>query len=85
MTNDILNAIFELIGAVFTIVSIKKLLIDKQVRGVYWPVWIFYTAWGIWNLYYYPSVDCPYSFWSGVFMVITNIIWVSLAFKYRKN
>jgi hypothetical protein len=83
--NDILNAIFELIGSLLAIMNIVKLIKDKAIRGVYWPIWAFYTAWGFWNLYYYPSVDCWYSFLAGIIMVIANLIWLILAVRYRKN
>jgi uncharacterized membrane protein HdeD (DUF308 family) len=79
------NAIFEMAGAIFTLVNVVKLYKDKQIRGVYWPIWIFYTLWGFWNLYYYPMVDCWWSFVAGIFLVTFNTAWIVLAFKYRKN
>jgi len=85
MFNDIGNAIFEFFGAIVVYINIYKIVKDKKVRGVFWPVWIFYSLWGFWNLYYYPSVDCWWSFTSGILLVISNTAWVTLAFKYRKN
>lgn len=43
----------------------------------------FFTGWGLWNLYYYPSLGQMLSFEGGVAIVLTNIIWLSLMFKYR--
>jgi hypothetical protein len=85
MLNDVFNALFEFGGSIVGFINVAKLIKDKAVKGVYYPVWIFYTLWGFWNLYYYPSVDCWYSFLGGLFLVLSNLIWVILAIKYRHN
>lgn len=81
--NDMINAIFEVGGGYFSWGNVYKLYKDKIVRGVYWPMWIFLSAWGLWNLYYYPSVGHDYSFWAGIFLVSANIAWLGLAIKYK--
>jgi hypothetical protein len=85
MFNDIGNAVFEFGGAILNFVNVYRLAKDKKVRGVYYPAWILFTIWGFWNLYYYPSVDCWYSFLAGIFIVTANTAWVILAIRYRKN
>lgn len=81
--NDLVNGAFELFGAYLTWMNVFKLYKDKEIRGVYWMIWIFYSCWGMWNLYYYPSLDQWASFWAGVVMVFGNIAWVILAIKYK--
>jgi len=81
--NDLINGSFELFGAYLTWANVYKLLKDKEVKGVYWMIWVFYSAWGMWNLYYYPSLDQWASFYAGIIMVIGNICWVVLAIKYK--
>ncbi len=83
--NDIANAVFELGGACLLWINVKKLQADKQVRGVFWPVTGFFGVWGLWNLYYYPSLDQWASFAAGIVLVSANIVWVCLAIHYRKN
>ena len=83
--NDFTNGAFELFGAYLTWMNVVKLYKDKKIRGVYWKIWIFYSCWGLWNLYYYPSLEQWVSFWAGIVMVIGNIVWVILAIKYRNN
>jgi len=83
--NDLINSIFELFGAIVIWKNVKQLIKDKQVKGVYYPLWIFYATWGFWNLYYYPSLNQHLSFYAGIVMVIGNTIWVSLAFYYGKK
>lgn len=85
MTNypDIGNALFEGLGAIFIWRSVRQLWRDREIKGVYWPAWIFYSAWGLWNLYYYPSLGQWYSFLAGVVLVSGNICWVALAVKFK--
>lgn len=82
---DYINGLFEFGGAIVTWINSYKIIKDKQVRGVFWPIWIFYTLWGFWNLYYYPAVNCWWSFVGGIFLVSGNTVWVYFAFRYRKK
>ena len=85
MNIDIINGSFELCSGLFQIMNIYSLYKDKKVRGVSLYPFILFTLWGVWNLYYYPSLNQTFSFIGGIVIVISNIIWLSLAYKYRKN
>ena len=82
-TNDVINGLFEMLGAWAGWMNVYKLSVDKAVRGLYWPLSLFYTGWGLWNLYYYPSLGQPWSFFGALCMVSANIAWVCMAYKYR--
>lgn len=79
---DKVNGLFELLGGVFIIFHIIKLLHDKSVAGVFWPSVAFFTLWGYWNCFYYPKLKQRASFWGGVFVAIVNTIWLSLLIYY---
>lgn len=81
---DALNGAFELLGGFFILLSVFKLLRDKQVRGISWLTTAFFMAWGYWNLYYYPSLGQWLSFSGGVFIVATNTLWVILLIHYTR-
>lgn len=83
MTGDHINACFELLGALFTWRNAAQLYRDKEIRGVYWPTWVFFAAWGVWNLAYYPSLGQWWSFWAGALLVGGNLAWVALAVAVR--
>jgi len=85
MTPDLGNAIFEFGGALTIWKAVHQLYQDKKIRGVWWPAWLFYAAWGIWNLWYYPTLGQWWSFLSGIVLVIGNITWCVMAHRYRKN
>ena len=51
-----------------------------------WPIQAFFTSWGVWNLYYYPTLHQWASFVGGIFLVLGNGTWVIMAAYYeRKN
>lgn len=84
-TADLVNAAFELGGAVFMWANVAKLWRDRQVAGVYWPVTAFYAVWGAWNIYFYSAMAAPLSAWASWGVMLANAVWVVLAFKYRKR
>lgn len=80
--NDLINGLFELGGAIVIWINVLKLHKDKEIKGVFWPIWIFYSAWGMWNLFYYPSLGQTFSFYGGICLVIGNTLWCLQAFYY---
>jgi polyferredoxin len=78
---DYINAGFELVGALFTWRNALQLWRERELRGVYWPTWAFFAAWGAWNLVYYPSLGQWWSFVAGIALVTGNVAWVCLAVR----
>lgn len=83
--NDIGNGLFEAFGAVLSWRNAYQLKRDKKIAGVYWPVYVFYTAWGFWNMYYYPSLGQWFSFFAGLVLVLGNLAWVIQALSLLKH
>lgn len=84
MNIDLINGGFEFCSGLFQIINIIKLLKDKEVKGISLYPFLLFTAWGVWNLYYYPSLNQIISFIGGVLIVITNLIWLGLALYYKQ-
>jgi len=84
MSPDTINGIFVSLGGLFILGSSVKLYKDKEVKGVHWLHPTFFTSWGLWNLFYYPSLGQWFSFYGGVFLVIANAIWLGQIFYYRR-
>lgn len=80
--SDWINAGFELVGAVVCWLNVRQLYRDKKLQGVVWQVQGFFLSWGLWNLFYYPSLGQWASFWGGVMLVVGNGTWVVLAMWY---
>lgn len=84
---DLLNGLFEF-GGGFAIIfgHCRKLVKDKQVKGVSWLSVGFFSLWGWWNaIFYYPNLNQWMSFWGGLSIVIANTIWLILLIKYKRS
>jgi uncharacterized membrane protein YGL010W len=82
---DLFNGIFELGLAPFLWKGVLKLRIDKKVEGFYWPTVAWTTAWGLWNLYYYPHLDQWLSFTGGLVVVAVNLTWLGHVWYYARH
>lgn len=82
-TPDLINGLFEAGGAVAAWRNYFQLRKDREIRGVYWPIYAFYSAWGLWNLAYYPMLNQWLSFLAGSILVAGNCSWVALALSLK--
>lgn len=83
MNIDLTNGLFEIGGALFVLNHCRVLYHDKTVKGFSLISVAYFTAWGIWNLFYYPSLNQFWSTVGGVSLVIANAIWVFLIIYYK--
>ncbi len=81
MTPDHINGAFELFGATLLLLDVLALRRDRIIAGVHWGPRIFFTAWGFWNLYYYPQLNQYWSFIGGCALAIVNAAWLVLLVK----
>lgn len=82
---DLVNGLFELLGGFALWQNVKRIEKDQSIRGVNWQVTLFFTSWGFWNLFYYPSLHQWLSFFGGINIVTANGVWLFYAIKYRNN
>lgn len=83
MNPDAINGLFEGLGSLAIWQNVKALLRHRQVRGVSLLPTAFFTAWGIWNLFYYPALQQWWSFLGGCSIVVANAFWLGLAWRFR--
>lgn len=78
-----INGLFELGGSGAVGLSVRQILRDKQWAGLSpWNL-CFFQLWGLWNLYFYPSLDQPFSFAGGLALATMNAVYLYLIWKYR--
>lgn len=75
---DTVNGILEACSALFVMLNVRRLLIDRQVKGISWVAVVFFTAWGGWNLFYYPHLGQWLSFVGGIAVVAANAVWLAI-------
>lgn len=82
MSSDLINASFEILGGLMMWRNVLTLFRDKGYRGVSWWSMVFFTLWGVWNIWYYPSLNQTLSAIGAGVMTMANISWVFLATRY---
>ena len=83
MSADLVNGLFESIGSVLLWMNVRRLYLDKKIMGVNIAPVVFWSLWGMWNLFYYPHLNQWYSFAGGVSVMLANSVWVVQAIHYR--
>jgi Ca2+/Na+ antiporter len=83
--NDLINGLFEFVGGILVFLNCYRLYIDKEVKGVSLYACLYFTAWGLWNCYFYPVLGLSISFIGALVITIANILWVSLAIYYTRK
>lgn len=81
---DLINGLFEAFAGLFVLNHCRVLYAHKEARGVSLASIVFFTLWGIWNLYYYPALNQPLSFYGGLFVVAANALYVWMMVTYRR-
>lgn len=85
MSPDLINGFFELFATFFICLHIRRTLKDKSVKGVSIVATVFFFAWGVWNIYFYPSQKLWWSFAGGLLVAIANLVWVVLMVVYHRR
>ena len=83
LSSDQFNALLALSGACFLLPSIFEAYKKKLVVGIHWSTPLFFTSWSLWNIWYFHSLDQPYSTVGALSMFIVDIVWLGLILKYR--
>lgn len=85
MLADLINGLFELLGGFFILLSVFKIHKSKDAGSIHWGHMAFFTVWGFWNLFYYPSLDQWYSFAGGAWLVAINAIYLGQVIYYGRK
>lgn len=83
MLADAANALLEFVGGLFVLGHCRAVWRDREVKGVSIISTVFFLCWGVWNLYYYPSLGQWLSLVGGIFLALANVLWVSLLIRFR--
>jgi len=85
MLFDLINGAFETLAGLFVLNHCRVLVKDKAVAGVSILSVAFFTAWGVWNLWYYPALGQTASFIGGLVVVAANLVYVGLLVRYSRG
>ena len=80
---DLLNCGLEVCGGLLVTQDIRAILRARRVVGRSVLPMLFFTAWGVCNLYIYPSSGLIASAIGGAFLCAMNIVVLVLVARYR--
>ncbi len=80
---DLINGTFELFGMIFVLLSVKQLYKDKQFKGSHIMTIGYFTAWGGWNIYFYPHLGQPISFVGALGTTLANVTYTTQIIYYK--
>lgn len=69
---DVINGLFLFVGALVICLSIKKLYIQGQVRGIDWRHPAFFNFWGMYQLFFYANLEQWFSFAAAITTVLAG-------------
>lgn len=75
---DLINGLFEFIGALAIFYNCVILYRHKEARGISLTSSFFFISWGAWNCFYYPHLDQLWSFLGAVLMLLAQCTWLVL-------
>jgi len=84
MNPDMINAAFELTGALMICDHIRHLYKDKNVAGVSTVATIWFTVWALWNIFYYNDLSQIYSVMAALIMGLIQVTYLSMLLYYRR-
>lgn len=82
---DAVNGCFESVAGCLLWTNVRELQRTRIVVGVRILPTALFALWGVWNLFYYPSLGQWWSFLGGGSVVVANTVWVFLAIKYGRQ
>jgi hypothetical protein len=83
MSFDLINALFECSGGAFVALNAWDIYRKKRVAGQTLTAIGFFTAWGAWNMIYYPAIGQWWSTAGAWGVMLANATLVGLVLKYR--
>jgi len=83
--HDLVNSLFELSGGLFVLLNVRRIWLDRGLRGVSLVAIGFFWVWSVWNLFYYPSLAQWNSFWGGLGAFAATTVWLALALYYWRK
>lgn len=78
MTPDMINGLFEMFGGVAIANHCRLIYRQRCVHGVSKLSVVFFLSWGLYNLWFYPHLDLPWSFAGGVVLCTMNFVWLGM-------
>ncbi len=85
MSPDVMNACFEMGGALVLLLNLRRRRRDRRVAGVSLAPTAFFTAWGMFNPWFYGRLGQTWSLGAGLVVCAVNLTWLGMALHYSRQ
>ncbi len=83
--SDLVTGLLETTAGVFQFLNCARLHRDREIKGVFWHLTFFYTAWSFWDVWYFAHLR-QWCAWAGTFVILSaSLLWLTLAIRYRRG
>jgi hypothetical protein len=82
---DLINFFFGVFGALLAYQNIREAKKHNKIQGVHWYSTFFFSSWGIWNIYFYSSLELYLSVLGSICIVLVDFYWLYLYYKLKKG
>lgn len=83
LTMDQANAALEMGGAFLRTLDCIKLFQHKRFVGGHLGTALYFLLWGVFNVFFYPSLNQVWSFWAALALMVINGLWFVMAVYYN--
>ena len=83
MSPDAVNACFELFGGAMLWLNVRRLLLDREVRGISVIPVALYALWSVWGLFYYAGLGHTASMWACAVGGAAKFSWLAVFVKVK--
>lgn len=83
---DFTSAAFTVGAALFLLLNIRQMLVDRSLKGVSVYTIAYFTAWGYWGIFlFYAMPNMVLTFVASVILAIAYSVWLGLAIYYKRK
>ena len=83
MKLDVINGMYEFCGSLMLLRNVLLTYRAKQVKGVSIIATAYFMSWGVFNVFYYPSLGQHWSFLGGLCIAAVNAVWLGQILYYN--
>jgi len=80
---DIINSLFQIGVIIFSANNCLAVFMHRSSAGVSPVSAIFFNVFGLWNSFFFASLDQTMSFLVSISMLMINAVYLYLVFRYR--
>jgi hypothetical protein len=84
MTQDSINGLFGVFASILSYQNVRQAILHNEIKGMHWHSTAFFTAWAIFQLYFYFDLKLYLSMVGSFCIILIDLYWLWLFYKFSK-